>query len=255
VQPDANPLLVGLEVYYNFESATGTDLPDISGKGRNGTLSIGIPPDGGTAPSGLGYELVAGNVPGKLGLGQALAVHKLGLGYVRVPTAVFANATDITIAVWVYITTSQSWPRIVDVGVTPTPYLLGNTATGTKYLYIVPKGLGTTVNNMLFSITTNGYNNEQTLSAASLATSTWTHLAVVLASGAGGTLYVNGVAGTPKTSLTLRPTDLGAIDYALIAKSRFDADPPFDGIVDEFRVYSRALSAAEVLALYNFTGQ
>jgi hypothetical protein len=119
---------------------------------------------------------------------------------------------------------------------------------------MVPKGLGTTVNNMLFSISTNGYNNEQTLSAPSLSTSTWTHLAVVLASGAGGTLYVNGVAGTPNASLTLRPTDLGTIDYAFIAKSRFDADPPFDGIVDEFRVYSRALSAAEVLALYSFTG-
>ena len=48
--------------------------------------------------------------------------------------------------------------------------------------------------------------------------------------------------------------DLGAIDYAFIAKSRFDADPYFDGKIDEFRVYNRALSAAEVLALYNFTG-
>jgi len=248
VQPDANPLLVGLEVYYNFESATGTDLPDMSGKGNNGTLSIGIPPDGGTAPSGLGYELVAG----KAGLGQALAVHKAGLGYVRVPTAVFANATDITISVWVNITASQNWPRILDVGVTPTPYLFGNTATGTKYLNMVPKTMGS---NMLFSITTNGYNNEQTLSAPSLATGTWTHLAVVLAAGAGGTLYVNGTSAATNTSLSLRPSpDLATIDYAFIAKSRFDADPPFDGIVDEFRVYGRALSAAEILALYNFTG-
>jgi len=69
-----------------------------------------------------------------------------------------------------------------------------------------------------------------------------------------GTLYVNGAAGTPNTALTLRPVDLGTIDYAFIAKSRFDVDPPFDGMIDEFRVYNRALSAAEVLALYNFTG-
>jgi hypothetical protein len=54
--------------------------------------------------------------------------------------------------------------------------------------------------------------------------------------------------------ISLRPTDLGTIDYAFIAKSRFDADPYFDGKIDEFRVYNRALSAAEVLALYNFTG-
>jgi hypothetical protein len=218
----------------------------MSGKGNNGTLSIGLPPDGGTAPSGSGYDFVTGKV------GNALAVHKAGLGYVKVPTAVFQGATDITVAVWVNISTSQSWPRIVDVGVTPTPYLFGNTATGTKYLNIVPKSA---TNNMLFSITKDGYNSEQTLSATNLSTGVWTHLAVVLASGAGGTLYVNGTSVNTNTSLSLRPSpDLATIDYAFIAKSRFDVDPPFDGIVDEFRVYSRALSAAEVLALYNFTG-
>jgi len=244
-QPDASTLLNGLAVYYTFESATGTDLPDISGMGNTGTLSIGLPPDGGTAPSGPGYEFVAGKV------GNGLTFHKAGLGYVRVPTAVFANATDLTLAVWVNTTTSQNWARILDVGVTPNPYQLGNTATVTKYLNLVPKN---DVSNMLFSITTNGYGSEQKLSAANLSTDVWTHLAVVLASGAGGTLYVNGAAGTPNAALTLRPTDLGAIDYAFIAKSRFDADPALDGTIDEFRVYNRALSAAEITALYQFAG-
>jgi hypothetical protein len=247
VQPDASPLLKGLVVYYPFESLNGTDLPDMSGNGHNGTLSIGVPPDGGTAPSGAGYELVAS----KAGLGQALAVHKTGLGYVQVPTAVFANATDMTIAVWVNITTSQNWPRILDVGVTPTAYQWGNTATGTKYLNMVPKTMGS---NMLFSITKDGYNSEQTLSAPSLSTGVWKHLAVVLASVSGGTLYVDGGVANADTGLSLRAADLGAIDYAFIAKSRFDADPPFDGIVDELRVYNRALSATEVQALYQFTG-
>jgi len=248
VQPDASTLLNGLVVYYTCESATGTNtLPDMSGKSNDGTLSIGLPPDGGTAPSGLGYEFVAS----KAGLGNALTFHKAGLGYVRVPTAVFTNATDLTIALWVNITTSQNWPRILDVGVSPNPYQVGNTSTGTKYLNLVPKNQAS---NMLFSITTNGYSNEQQLSATNLSTGVWTHLAVVLASGAGGTLYVNGAAGTPNTALTLRPADLGAIDYAFIAKSRFDADPALDGTVDEFRVYNRALSAAEITALYQFTG-
>jgi hypothetical protein len=70
-----------------------------------------------------------------------------------------------------------------------------------------------------------------------------------------GTLYVDGAVANANTGLSLRAADLGAIDYAFIAKSRFDADPPFDGIVDEFRVYDRALSATEVQALYQFTGQ
>jgi hypothetical protein len=78
----------------------------------------------------------------------------------------------------------------------------------------------------------------------------------VVLSGGTGTLYVDGGTTTMVSKpISLRPTDLGAIDYAFIAKSRFDADPPFDGIVDEFRVYDRALSATEVQALYQFTGQ
>ena len=241
-QPDASPLLTGLVVYYTFDSATGTTLPDSSGKGNNGKLSIDILPDGGV-PSSAGYEFVTGKV------GKALTVHKAGLGYVSVPTAVFANAADITIAVWVNVTTSQSWQRVLDVGINAK--IAKNTQTGTKYLNIAPKNDGS---NMLVSITTNGYGNEQQLSAPSLATSTWIHLAAVLASGGVGRLYVNGAEANSNTSLALRPADLGAIDYAFIGKSQFSADPAFDGIVDEFRVYNRALSAAEILALYNFTG-
>lgn len=245
--PDANPLLTGLLVYYTFESADGTTLPDMSGKGNHGALSIDLLPDGGS-PSDPGYEFV----PSKPGLGNALSVHKVGLGYVRVPTAVFANATDLTIAVWVNVTTSQSWQRLVDVGIDA--HIAQNTGTGTTYLNIVPKGSDSTADNMLFRISRNGYNNEQKLTTPSLSTSTWTHVTLVLASGAGGKLYVNGVEKDSQSSVTLRPVDLGAIDYAFIAKSPFSADPHFDGIVDEFRVYNRALSAAEVLALFNFTG-
>jgi len=243
--PDTSTLGNGLVAYYPCESATGTNtLPDMSGHGYDGTLVNGLAPDGGTASTGTGYSFGAGKV------GNALTLYKAGYGHVRVPTAVFANATDMTIAVWANITTSQSWPRILDVGVTPTTYLFNNTATGTKYLNIVPKNMGS---NMLFSITKDGYNNEQTLSTTNLSAGVWKHLAVVL-SGGTGTLYIDGGTTTVTNPISLRPTDLGTIDYAFIAKSRFDADPPFDGIVDEFRVYSRALSAAEVLALYSFTG-
>ena len=247
VQPDANPVLAGLVVYYTFESADGTKLPDMSGKGNDGTLSIDLLPDGGT-PSDPGYEFVTS----KVGLGKALSMHKAGLGYVRVPTAVFANTTDITIAMWVNVTTSQSWQRLVDVGIDA--HIPQNTNTGTKYMNIVPEGSDSTANNMLFRISKDGYDNEQKLTAPSLATGAWTHVTLVLATGGGGKLYIDGVEKDSQSSVTLRPVDLSAIDYAFIGKAPFSANPPFDGTVDEFRVYNRALSAAEVLALFDYTG-
>jgi hypothetical protein len=231
--PDASPLLSGLLVYYTFDSASGSDIPDQSGKGNTGKLS-GI--------SGTGYDFVAGKV------GKALSLHKAGPGYVSVPSTVFAKATDITIAVWVNVTTPQNWQRLIDVGVDAK--ISANTSTGTKYFNIVPKNDGS---NLLFSITTNGYSNEQKLSAASLSASTWTHVAVVLSSGA-AKLYINGSEATNSTPPTLHPADLGAIDYAFVGKSQFSNDPAFDGVVDELRVYDRALPATEVQALSAFAG-
>jgi hypothetical protein len=232
--PDTSTLLSGLLAYYKCESATGTTgttLPDSSGNGNDGTLV------GGTA----GYSFTTGKV------GKALALVKAGSGYVSVPPAVFANAKDITVATWINVTTSQNWPRVFDVGVNAK--IANNTATGTHYMNLVPKNDGT---NLVFAISTDGYGSEQKLTTAALATGTWKHVAVVLSSGQ-GTLYVDGaVAGSG--AISLRPVDLGTIDYAYLGKSQFSNDPNFDGQIDEFRVYGRALSAAEIQALYQFSG-
>ena len=47
----------------------------------------------------------------------------------------------------------------------------------------------------------------------------------------------------------LQPNGIAPIGYAYIGKSWFTSGPYLDGQIDEFRIYNRALSAAEVLAL------
>jgi hypothetical protein len=78
-------------------------------------------------------------------------------------------------------------------------------------------------------------------------------VAIVLNAGL-GSLYINGVLAIASSSVTLRPADLGTIDYAFIGKCQFSVNPYFDGQIDDFRVYNRALSASEAQALYQFTG-
>ena len=239
---DANSLLVGLEVYYPCQSVSGTaTLPDMSGKEHHGTLSIGT---GGAACSGAGYTFD----PGRTGNGNALTLIKAGCGYVSMPAAIFANATDITIAFLVNVKASQPWQRVLDVGVNSG--LSVNPNTGTKYMNLLPTN---NPNGLVFAITNNGFTSEQKLSTTGLSAGVWTHLAVVLSSGQ-GRLYVNGTLAAGPSAI-LRPADLGNIDYAFIGKSGFPADPMFDGQVDEFRVYSRALSETEVLALSLFAGE
>jgi hypothetical protein len=227
-------LLTGLVAYYKCDSATGTTLPDSSGNGNNGTL---------VSSGGTGYTFSAGKVGSK-----ALTLAKAGQGYVSLPPAVFANATDITIATWVYVTTSQNWQNVLDVGTNA--QLANNTSTGTRYMNLVPKNGGT---NLAFAISKDGYANEQTLTTTALPTAQWTHVAVVLTTGQ-ATLYINGLQVAASSSVTLRPTDLGAVDYAYLGKSQFTANPYFDGAIDEFRVYGRALSSAEVAALTVYSG-
>jgi hypothetical protein len=167
---------------------------------------------------------------------------------VSVPTAAFANAKDITIATWINVKTSQSWARVFDVGVNAN--IATNTPTGTKYMNLVPKNNGT---NLTFAISTSGFGSEQALTSASIETSGWRHVAVVLGAGQ-GVLYVDGTAVSTSSTVLLRPADLVTIDYAFLGKSQFTSDPYFDGQIDEFRVYGRALSAAEIKALYQFAG-
>jgi hypothetical protein len=129
-----------------------------------------------------------------------------------------------------------------------------NPTSGTNtiaYMNFVPQGYQS--GPAVFGITNTGYANEQRLSWTSALPTEWKHLAIVL-SGSTGTLYVNG-GGSPivNTSMSLRPADLGNIDYAFIGRSPFSVDPYFDGAVDEFRVYNRALSSTEIQELYDLT--
>jgi Concanavalin A-like lectin/glucanases superfamily len=227
-------LISGLLVYYKCESATGTTLPDSSGKDNNGTLV--------SASGATGYSFSTGKV------GKALTLAKAGSGYVSMPPAVFASLTDITIATWVHLTTAQNWQHMFDIGVNA--HLTNSTSTGTHYMNLVPQNGST---NLAFAISKDGYGAEQALTSTALAAGVWKHVAVVLSSGQGN-LYVDGAVVSTSSALSLRPSDLGTIDYAYLGKSQFGADAMFDGAFDEFRVYSRALSAAEIQELYQFTG-
>jgi hypothetical protein len=51
--------------------------------------------------------------------------------------------------------------------------------------------------------------------------------------------------------MTLRPSSIGDTANNFIGKSAYP-DPYFAGLVDDFRVYNRALSASEMTMLYAF---
>ena len=220
----------GLLAYYKCDETTGSTLSDSSGNGNHGTLYGS-------------YSFGKGKV------GNALTLVGSGNGYASLPTKVFAGLHNITIAVWVYVTTSHDWQRVFDTGINAGSDTA--LATGAKYMNLVPKNAGS---DLRLSITVDGFNSEESLHTPSPSTGVWTHVAIVLDEGQSyGSLYIDG-SNKYGDATAIQPDNLGAIDYAWIGRSQFRNDPYFDGMIDELRVYDRALSAEEIDALFKFTG-
>ncbi|MGC3961173.1 MAG: hypothetical protein QM813_25570 [Verrucomicrobiota bacterium] len=111
-------------------------------------------------------------------------------------------------------------------------------------LFLTPRSASDTLR---FAITSSGNGSEQRLDAAMVATNEWAHVAVVLA-GDGGKLYVNGALVASNT-VTLNPSSFNpAVNY--LGKSQWP-DPLFNGMMDDFQIYNRALSDFEVANLAN----
>jgi hypothetical protein len=81
-----------------------------------------------------------------------------------------------------------------------------------------------------------------------LTVGAWHHVAVTL-NGNTGNLYLNGVAVGTNAGIILRPATLGVTTNNYLGRSQW-SDPYMNGLLDEFRIYSVALSASEIAATY-----
>jgi hypothetical protein len=218
-----------LVVWYQFNETSGTTAADSSGNARNGTLT--------NVGTGTATFSTANHV-----LNLASSDSNNG-GYLKVPASLqsLGATTAITISTYVYIRTARNWQRVFDFGNSSTTgYAFFTTQEQTN---MAPR----------FAITKTGNAAEQQISMttpAALSTGAWHHIAVVLGTGSTytGTLYIDKVAVGTNAAMTLRPSDLGATANNFVGKSQFP-DPYFDGFIDDFRVYKRALTATEITAL------
>ncbi|WP_405622550.1 beta-L-arabinofuranosidase domain-containing protein [Streptomyces sp. NBC_00076] len=152
--------------------------------------------------------------------------------YVDLPSGVLGGASTLTLSVWVRPTHAADWARVFDFG-----------DGTTRYLYLAARNANGVPR---FAITTGGGAGEQGLDGtAPLPLNRWSHLAVTLAGGT-GTLYVDGTAVARNTSMSVTPAALGALTNNWLGRSNYPADPVFAGAFDEFNVWSRALTAAEI---------
>ena len=207
-----------LRALFMFNEASGVNAADASGRGNHATLV-----NGPTRVTGKG-----GNAVDLDGTDD----------HVNLPANVVGTLNNFSISTWVHLDAATTWSRIFDFG-------SGENA----YMFLTPAAGGS--NNVRFTITTSGGAGEQSINGtAALPTGVWTHVAVTL-SGNLGVLYVNGTEVGRNENISLKPLDLGATTQNWIGRSQYAADSYLNGRVDDFRIYSGALPAAEVLAMSN----
>jgi hypothetical protein len=78
----------------------------------------------------------------------------------------------------------------------------------------------------------------------------WAHVAITLA-GTDLTLYLNGQAVATAQNFRFPPFQLGHTTQNYIGRSQYAGDPTFNGMIDDFRIYNGAASAADIQALSN----
>ncbi|MDD5547781.1 MAG: prepilin-type N-terminal cleavage/methylation domain-containing protein [Candidatus Pacebacteria bacterium] len=207
--------------YWTFDEGSGTTVYDVSGIGNNLTFaSVPVWTDFSKQRGALDFD------------GSNDSVNKAS-------PSVSLSTNKITMAAWVYIeghgTSDGADNNIFSIQDSYDYYKLGWNYTG-NYAFVQT------------DYTDNSATSLHSVSAVTDGTGNWYHIAATY-NGSAVTIYINGAYdnSTAQTK-TLRSVTNTMSVGSLINSTRF-----FNGIIDEMRLYNRALSAAEILALYNAT--
>ncbi|WP_338894697.1 family 43 glycosylhydrolase [Streptomyces sp. TG1A-60] len=222
----------GLLVHYGFDETGGNIARDSSGRGYHGTYVR--TPGFGTGVDGGSFKMSGG------------AGTSTTSPYVKIPNGVLKNADSVTVSTYAKWKGGDNWQWLFGLGPDSDKYLFASPSNGSSSLYS--------------AITTASWGAEKKLSSGSkLAVGKWQHVTVTIDSGSGtAVLYVDGIEVARATDVNVKPSELydaGKDHSGYIGRSMYAPDPYFGGEVDDFRIYDRALTAAEVLELSgNTTG-
>ena len=210
------PPTSGLIGYWNFDENLGTVAHDTSGSGYNGTVNN------------------AAWVSGKVNSAVSFNGYSSDVVTPNIPLG-----STFSLSVWVNpaVTLQGAYSRVAETQYLPGFYL-GTNASGARYKFIVNGGNGAT-----------GTCGISYGCAEGGAISSGWHLLAATFDGTTGKLYVDGVL---VGSDTFTPTNTNLPLY--IGRYFAGNGNGWNGVLDEVRLYNRALSAAEVLTILNATG-
>ncbi len=218
--------------WWNFNEGSGTTARDISGYDNNGTIVgatyvDGVPGTGGTA---LEFD----GVGDFIGLGNDSSLNII---------------SNLTVSVWVKSTKNNAS--------NPQGIVSKGNYSGSELGWYLSKR---TNNRFYFQVKVNGVSHARhdisTYSNNIYTDDDWHHLTGVLLSNGSHYLYIDGImqdasfSGTNWTPASSSiPMVLGATYGDRLPPNQIDYES-FGGLIDDVRIYSRALTASEIQTLY-----
>jgi hypothetical protein len=203
--------------WWMFDEKTGTTATDSSPNKNHGALVNGP-------------TWVAGQINGGV---QCDGTND----YVNLPIgALLSTLTNSTFAIWAnYSQQGGAWQRILDFG------------TGeTVNMFLTPAIGGSNTGALRFAITIGGSGAESQLTAPNRLATGWHHIAVVInAASMNMQLYLDGAVVATAATQRL-PSNLGNTTQNWLGRSEYGADAYYAGALDDFRIYDRALTQAEI---------
>lgn len=218
----------GLTGYWTFDGKdlTTTTATDVSGRGNNGTLTNGPVP-----------------IRGKIG--QALSLDGGG-DYVLLPDSFMSSLTYLTVSGWIY-------PKGENQGATYNEQIIFDLRKTHQFWVSWMEADDSTIPSSLKATgVAGGQTKTVNTGSGSVPIDDWVHFAVV-SDGSNLKIYLNGRYVDQVASGFFDSNASGSAWKNVIGRDyHTDLDRLwFYGLVDEFRVYNRALSAMEILQLYN----
>jgi hypothetical protein len=208
----------GLVGYWSLDEGTGDVAYDTSGYGNNGSLV--------NAPSWTD------GIFGK-------AVQFDGIDdCVEVPHSGILNNANFTIEAWIYLDE--------DIGNTQARIVSKQQTNAFSYsMNIFGKGLHASEGNQLVLSTGTGMTWIHLQSNTYLANKTWYHVAATHEDTT-SKLYINGTLDISGTTAIQTTLNLGVLTIGCLHMTGYNATYFFPGVIDDVRIYSRALSQAEI---------
>jgi hypothetical protein len=161
--------------------------------------------------------------------------------FVNLPNDLLSSSNDKTIEAWLIWKGGERWQRIFDFGSSD----LGEAqrGMGATYLYLTPRG---NEDRIQLAYSNDGLAGEiRVVGSAALPVGSSVHVAVVVDSRRNSfSLYLNGKLDATH-ALDQRLSEIQDFN-SWLGIAQFSADPSLNAVLEEFRLYDRALTAEDI---------